>query len=139
MSIPTIESINEMLRSDKNFTQESPQQLLEKACYELPNIDGVFLFDPEGSTFACAGSQATNDAAIQALVGGLIQLADRTSGDLGRGALNHIALQGQLGFIVATILDSGYTLVLLGSSDARLGLLLHDLEWIGSKISPLLI
>jgi predicted regulator of Ras-like GTPase activity (Roadblock/LC7/MglB family) len=139
MSIPTIEYINEMLKSNVNTIEESPQQLLEKAVYELPNIDGAFLFDPEGATFACAGSEAANEASIQALVNGLIQLADRTTGDLGRGALVHMALQGQLGFVVATILDSGYTLVLLGSSDARLGLLLHDLEWLGAKLSPLLI
>lgn len=139
MSIPTVEFIKEMISSDKSTIEETPQQILEKACYELPDIDGVFLFDPEGSTFACAGNEATNDASIQTLVNGVIQLAERTTGELGRGALNYIALQGQLGFIVATILDSGYTLVLLGSNDARLGLLLHDLEWIGCRLSPVLI
>jgi predicted regulator of Ras-like GTPase activity (Roadblock/LC7/MglB family) len=137
--VPTVNYINEMINNDQSLLQETPQQILERACYELPNIDGAFLFDPEGSTVACAGNEATSEASIQALINGLIQLSDRATGDLGRGALNHITIQGQLGFIVAMILDSGYTLVLLGSSEARLGLLLHDAEWIGCKISPLLI
>lgn len=139
MTIPRVEFINEMINSDRNIMPETPQQILERSCYELPDVDGAFLFDPEGNNVACAGNEATNEAAIQALVNGLIQLADRATGDLGRGALNHMTLQGQLGFIVAMILDSGYTLVLLGSNDARLGLLLHDLEWLGCRISPLLI
>ena len=132
MSLSTTEHSNNGSAPPPETLSESVQ----RAVYDLPNVDGAFLFDLEGETLVAAGSEATNDAAVLALVNGLIQLAERTATDLGRGALQHLAVQGQLGYVVATILDSSHSLVLLGSHEARLGLLMHDLEWLAMRLAP---
>ena len=118
---------------------ETVTEAVERSVYELPSVDGAFLFDPDGSTLVAAGGEAADDAAVQALVNGLLQLAERAATDLGRGALQHLAVQGQLGYVVATTLDSGHSLILLGSHEARLGLLLHDLEWLAVRLAPSLV
>lgn len=119
--------------------RESLTEAIERAAVELPDVDGAFLFDPEGTILASAGAEAANDAAVLALTNGVLQLADRATSDLGRGSLRHIAAQGHVGYVVASVLDSGHSLVLLGRKDARLGLLLHDLEWLGRRLEASLI
>lgn len=114
--------------------RESVTETIERAAVELPDVDGAFLFDPEGTILASAGGEASNDAAVLALTNGVLQLADRATSDLGRGGLRHVTAQGSVGFLVASVLDSGHSLVLLGRRDARLGLLLHDLEWLGGRL-----
>jgi predicted regulator of Ras-like GTPase activity (Roadblock/LC7/MglB family) len=117
---------------------ETPQQFLEIAFCELPHIEGVFLFTPPGEVLAQATDETVNAAGLSALVGNLLQIAQRLAGELERGKLNYIALQYQGGPVVATRLDSGHTLALLGRHEVRLGLVLYDLESLATRLLPAL-
>jgi predicted regulator of Ras-like GTPase activity (Roadblock/LC7/MglB family) len=117
---------------------ESPQQFLETAFCELPHLDGVFLFTPQGEVLAQATDETVNHAGLSALIDNLLQLARRLVGELERGKLNYIALQCQRGPLVATQLELGHTLVLFGRHDVRLGLVLYDLEWLATRLAPAL-
>jgi predicted regulator of Ras-like GTPase activity (Roadblock/LC7/MglB family) len=117
---------------------ESLQQFLENAFCELPHLDGVFLFTPQGEVLARATDEAVNDAGLYALIENLLQQGQRLAGELERGKFNYLALQCQRGPVVATQLDQGHTLVLLGRHDVRLGLVLYDLESLATRLSPAL-
>lgn len=117
---------------------ETPQQFLENAFCELPHIEGVFLFTPEGEVLAQTTDSTVNAASFSALVGSLLQSAQFLVGELERGKLNYVALQCQRGPLVAARLDSGHTLVLLGHHDIRLGLVLYDLESLATRLIPAL-
>jgi predicted regulator of Ras-like GTPase activity (Roadblock/LC7/MglB family) len=117
---------------------ETPQQFLENAFCELPHIEGVFLFAPKGEVLAQATDESINPASLSALVGNLLEIAQRLADELERGKTNYVALQCQRGPIVATRLDQGHVLVLLGRHDVRLGLVLYDLEWLATRLLPAL-
>jgi predicted regulator of Ras-like GTPase activity (Roadblock/LC7/MglB family) len=117
---------------------ESLQQFLENAFCELPHLDGVFLFTPQGEILARATDETVNDAGLSALIENLLRLGQRLAGELDRGKFNYLALQCQRGPIVATQLDQGHTLVLLGRHDVRLGLVLYDLESLATRLGPAL-
>jgi predicted regulator of Ras-like GTPase activity (Roadblock/LC7/MglB family) len=117
---------------------ESLQQFLENAFCELPHLDGVFLFTPQGEVLARATDETINDAGLSALIENLLQLGQRLAGELDRGKFNYLALQCQRGPIVATQLDQGHTLVLFGRHDVRLGLVLYDLESLATRLGPVL-
>lgn len=118
---------------------ESLQQFLENAFCELPHLDGVFLFTPQGEVLARATDETVNDAGLSAFIENLLQLGQRLASELERGKFNYLAMQCQRGPIVATRLDQGYTLVLLGRHDVRLGMVLYDLESLATRLAPALV
>ncbi len=124
--------------TDGSSSGESPQQFLEKAFCELPHLDGVFLFAPQGEVLASATDATINHVGLSALTNSLLQLGQRLARELERGKFNYIALQCQRGPIVATRLEQGNTLVLLGRHDVRLGMVLYDLERLATQLSPAL-
>lgn len=118
---------------------ESLQQFLENAFCELPHLDGVFLFTPQGEVLARATDETVNDAGLSAFIENLLQLGQRLASELERGKFNYLAIQYQRGPIVTTRLDQGYTLVLLGRHDVRLGMVLYDLESLATRLAPALV
>ncbi len=118
---------------------EAPQEILENVFCELPHIYGVYLFTPQGQVVAHATTDETaSHADLPGLAGDLWQLAQRTADALERGKLSFIAMQCQLGTIVATRLSQGHVLVLLGRQDVRPGMVLYDMDWLASRLSPAL-
>jgi predicted regulator of Ras-like GTPase activity (Roadblock/LC7/MglB family) len=117
---------------------ETLQQFLENAFCELPHLDGVFLFTPQGESLARATDETVNDAGLSSLMENMLRLGQRLASELQRGKFNYLAMQCQRGPIVATRLDQGHTLVLLGRHDVRLGLVLYDLESLATRLGPAL-
>lgn len=131
-----IDSALKSKSTEGSSPSESVQQFLENVFCELPHLDGVFLFAPQGGILARATDETVNDAGLSALIENSLQLGQRLASELDRGKFNYLILQCQRGPIVATRLDQGHTLVLLGRHDVRLGLVLYDLESLATRLGP---
>jgi len=109
------------------------EQFLGNAFCELPHIDSLFLFAPNGETVF--SSEETNcHTDLPALADSIWQSAQNAVGALKRDKLNYLALQTPGGFIVATRLQPGHILILLGCLEVRLGLLLYEMETLARRL-----
>jgi len=109
------------------------EQFLSNVFCELPHVDNLFLFAPTGET-VFTSDEANRHADLPALASSVWQCAQNAAGELKRGKLNYLALQTPCGFIVATRLQPGHILILLGRVEVRLGLLLYEMETLARRL-----
>lgn len=92
-----------------------------------PSAHAVAIVDPDGAIEEVLAPEGVEDA-IGPTTTTLTTLADAALADLGRGQLTCCILEGTFGRAVFRDLGNGSTLVVIAEADARLGLLLDDVD-----------
>ena len=124
-----------------NILEERLQELIEN----VPGLRGAVIVSSEGFVVAAYPyelgdeSGATNMPQIAALAATLIALGETTLARLGRGAVERLLVEGELGAIVVYPINGTAALSALLNKDAKVGLTLLAVARAADNIGKILL
>jgi len=107
-----VEQINEILKFMQSGT---------------PDVEGCAVVSEDGLMIASAFPQSIDEARVAGMTSTLLSLGSRTAQELERGELKQVFVKGAKGFVIAQNASEGVVLVVLTSSEAKLGLIFLDM------------
>jgi predicted regulator of Ras-like GTPase activity (Roadblock/LC7/MglB family) len=100
-----------------------------------PDLHALLLIDAEGSVRAAAGAQDDLVTSATAFVRPIRELMDRSTAQLGCGALRATLIEGAKGSIALADVDGERTLLAIGVAGSAPGSLRADAMSIAAKIA----
>ncbi|MFX0064502.1 MAG: roadblock/LC7 domain-containing protein [Candidatus Hermodarchaeota archaeon] len=130
-------SQNELL-SDSKGIEAMVEDLLGKTMSRSNDLVGLTVVTREGLPIASLITAKINVLVVSAMSSAILVPAKRVIDELERGNLNKTIIQGSNGIIV--LMEAGPDAVLLGFTDAnaRMGVVLFDMERAASAIAELI-
>ncbi|MFX1250164.1 MAG: roadblock/LC7 domain-containing protein [Promethearchaeota archaeon] len=126
------------LLSDSKGIEEMVEDLLGKTMSRSNDIVGLTVVTREGLPIASRITVEINVLVVSAMSSAILAPAKRVIDELDRGDLTTTIIQGSDGIIV--LMEAGPEAVLLGFTDAnaRMGVVLFDMERAASAIAELI-
>ena len=93
-----------------------------------PELEAAAVISVEGLMIASALPESIAEDRMAAMSAAMLALGERIAMDLDRGDLKQVYIKGEVGFVVLMSLDERAVLATLASDDAKLGLVLLDMQ-----------
>jgi uncharacterized protein len=114
------------------------QQALKELNGSTADIEASALISIDGLMMASALPRGMDEDRMGAMSAALLSLGDRAAYELGRGSLERVLIQGELGYVIMTHVGPEAVLTVLAKSDAKLGLIFLDIKRAAETLSELL-
>jgi hypothetical protein len=117
---------------------EEIQQSLEKLKKSSQVIEAAALVSSEGFIMASVLPESLGEERIAGLSAAFMGLAERCTGEMGKGNPRQLFIQAEKGYIVMMGAGNGTYLSVLASSYGKPGMLLFDMKKTAEEIERLL-
>lgn len=117
-------------------TEQMVNQLRELARTE--GVEASAVVSVEGLIMASALPSGISEDRVSAMSAAMLSLGERIAGELGRGNLSEVYVQGKDGRVLLMAIGEEAVLTTLTHDDARLGLVLHDMRRTSSELATLI-
>lgn len=107
---------------------EMVQQVLEELKSSSADVEASALISTDGLMIASALPQGMDEDRVGAMSAALLSLGERAAGELARGTLERVLLQGERGYVIMTSSGNEAVLTVLAKQNAKLGLLFLDIK-----------
>jgi predicted regulator of Ras-like GTPase activity (Roadblock/LC7/MglB family) len=103
-----------------------------------PDVEGAAIVSPDGFPMASALPAHVEEDRLAAMSAALLILGERSAGELGKGSLAQIFVEGPYGHVV--IMSAGPSAVLVGvtSKGAKVGLVIFEMRQAGRRIASIM-
>ena len=108
---------------------------------DLARTEGVeasAVVSVEGLIMASALPAGISEDRVSAMSAAMLSLGERIAGELGRGVLSEVYVQGKDGRVLLMAIGEEAVLTTLTHDDARLGLVLHDMRGASKDLTDLI-
>ena len=103
-----------------------------------PAIEASAVVSTDGLIMASALPPEVEEDRVSAMSAAMLTLGERISGELGRGVLNQVYVRGQNGYVILMSTGSDAVLTAICSADAKLGLVLLDMNRAAADLARIL-
>lgn len=121
---------------------ESREELLRNALNELVSrsaeVDAAAVVSLDGLVMASVLPNTLEEDRLGAMSAALLSLGERTSEELGRGALSQVFVEGKAGYVFLMSAGIDAVLTTLVRKGSKLGLVLYDVKGAAKKISEII-
>ncbi|MFX0064501.1 MAG: roadblock/LC7 domain-containing protein [Candidatus Hermodarchaeota archaeon] len=113
------------------------EALLKKTMTRVKDLLGLTVVTREGLPIASLSVAEIDEALVSAMSSAILVLAKRVTNELNRGNMNKTIIQGSDGLVV--LMEAGDDALLLGvtNANARMGVVLFDMDRAASAIAEL--
>jgi uncharacterized protein len=92
----------------------------------------------DGFIMAAALPKEMEEDRVAAMSAAILALGERAAGELGRGRLSQVFIEGEMGYVLFMSCGSRAALVAMADKDAKLGLVFYDMREVAADISDAL-
>jgi predicted regulator of Ras-like GTPase activity (Roadblock/LC7/MglB family) len=92
----------------------------------------------DGLIIASALPPEVEEDRVSAMSAAMLTLGERIAGELGRGALNQVYVRGDRGYVILMSTGNDAVLTAICSSDAKLGLVLLDMNRAAADLAKII-
>ena len=103
-----------------------------------PAIEASAVVSTDGLIMASALPPEVEEDRVSAMSAAMLTLGERISSELGRGTLNQVYVRGQHGYVILMSTGSDAVLTAICSADAKLGLVLLDMNRAAAELTKIL-
>jgi hypothetical protein len=103
-----------------------------------PAIEASAIVSVDGLIIASALPPEVEEDRVSAMSAAMLTLGERISGELGRGTLSQVYVRGQNGYVILMSTGTEAVLTAICSADAKLGLVLLDMNRAASDLARLI-
>ncbi len=114
------------------------QQALEELNGSTAEIEACALISTDGLMIASALPHGMDEDRIGAMSAALLSLGERTAGELARGTLERVLIQGERGYVIMSACGQEAVLTVLAKSNAKLGLVFLDIKRAAQSLAKML-
>jgi hypothetical protein len=94
----------------------------------MPELEAAAIISVEGLMIASALPEAIAEERMAAMSAAMLALGERIARELERGELDQVYIKGEDGYVVLMAVDERAVLATLASDEAKLGLVLLDMN-----------
>jgi hypothetical protein len=119
---------------------KSRAEMMGERLRDLAQTEGIeasAVVSIDGLTMASALPADVEEDRVSAMSAAMLSLGDRIAGELGRGLLEQVYIQGGDGSVLVTAVGEEAVLTVLATKDARLGLVLLDMRRAAEDLAKL--
>ena len=117
---------------------EEISAILDELGSSIDEIEGCAVVSIEGLPIASALPEGIDDTKIAAMTAALLSLGERAILEVGKGTLQRVFTEGDMGFLIAINAGPNAVLTVIASQDAKLGLLFLDLRRAAERVASLI-
>lgn len=128
----------EMTTPPRASRTEMLNRILRTLQAESPDIEAAALISEDGLLIASAMPQHIEEVRVGGMSATLLALGTRAGAELGIGAPEQVLIRGEHGYAVLQTASSGTVLLVLATSNAKLGLVFLDMSRAVKEINKLL-
>ena len=114
------------------------QNLLENFTSSLPGVEGVVVASVDGLSISSVISTQIEEERTSAISAAMFSLAERIAGELYRGHVEQILVEGEEGKGILVSCGTEAVLLVLTKKEAKLGLLFLQVKRLTEELLPLL-
>ncbi|MDH5673431.1 MAG: roadblock/LC7 domain-containing protein [Myxococcales bacterium] len=107
---------------------EELNQVLRTLQSGTPDIEASALISEDGLMIASALPQQIEEMRVAGMSSTLLSLGSRAANELSRGAMQQVLIRGDNGYVVMVRASEGTMLLVLTTSEAKLGLIFLDVS-----------
>lgn len=111
---------------------------LDHLMRESHEIQAAALVSLDGFAMASALPEGMQEDRVGAMSAAILGLGERAAAELGRGKLSQVFIQGEDGYVLLTAAGNRAVLTCLADADAKLGLVLYDMDAAATAIGAIL-
>lgn len=113
-------------------------QLLDEFLATSTDTQAAAVVSLDGFIMAAALPDDLEEDRVAAMSAAILALGERASGELGRGKLNQVFIEGEQGYVLLMSSGPRAALVAMASTNAKLGLIFYDMRRVASEIAATL-
>ncbi|MDA3936796.1 MAG: roadblock/LC7 domain-containing protein [Actinomycetota bacterium] len=113
-------------------------QALDDLMAESQDVQAAALVSMDGFTMASALPADMQEDRVGAMSAAILGLGERAAAELGRGSLSQVFIEGENGYVLLIAAGDRAVLTALAHSDAKLGLVLYDMQEAAAIITEIL-
>lgn len=113
-------------------------EVLDRLMTDAPQIDAAALVSLDGFTMASALPDGMQEDRVGAMSAAILGLGERAAAELGKGKLSQVFIEGEQGYVMLIAAGDRAVLTCLAASDAKLGLVLYDMQDAADAIAAIL-
>jgi predicted regulator of Ras-like GTPase activity (Roadblock/LC7/MglB family) len=102
-----------------------------------PDIEGSAVVSVDGLMMATSLSTGVEEDRVAAMSAAMQSLGERIAGELGRGGLEQVYVEGDEGYVFLRAIGMDAVLTVLARSDAKLGLIFLDMKRAAKDLAAL--
>ncbi len=102
------------------------------------DVEGAAIVSVDGLSMASSLSGNIEEDRVSAMSAAMLSLGERISSELGRGELDQVNVKGTDGYVILTAVGEEAVLTVLARKDAKLGLILLDVNRAVDDLTKLL-
>ena len=92
------------------------------------DVEGAAIVSVDGLSMASSLSGEIEEDRVSAMSAAMLSLGERIASELGRGELDQVNVKGDEGYVILTAVGEEAVLTVLARKDAKLGLILLDVN-----------
>lgn len=123
--------------AEQTRTQKMEARLREMQI-STPDIEGSAVVSVDGLTIASVLPSSSEEDRVSAMAAAMLSLGERIAGELQRGRLEQVYINGNGGFVILRAVGDEAVLSVLCRSEARLGMVLLDVKRAAEALEALL-
>lgn len=118
--------------------EERLASALNELMQESQEIQAAALVSLDGFTMASALPDGMQEDRVGAMSAAILGLGERAAAELGRGSLSQVFIEGEGGYVMLIAAGERAVLTCLADPEAKLGLVLYDMQAAAAVISEIL-
>ena len=114
------------------------QQILDDLNSSSADVEASALISTDGLMIASALPSGIDEDRVGAMSAALLSLGDRAGGELARGKIDRLLVQGVKGYVITTSAGGEAVLTILAKPNAKLGLIFLDIKRAAEALAKLI-
>jgi predicted regulator of Ras-like GTPase activity (Roadblock/LC7/MglB family) len=113
-------------------------KVLKDLSGSTPDVEASAVVSSDGLIIASALPKDVEEDRVAAMSAAMLSLGERTSKELGRGALEQVFIKGEHGYVILMNAGTDAVLTAMVRQDAKLGLIFLDMKRAAGDIGKLI-
>lgn len=118
--------------------EEMLKSILDELKGTSADIQATAAISTDGLVMASILPKDMDEDRVGAMAAAMLSLGDRTSHELGRGALEQVLVKGEQGYVLMTYAGSETVVMVVTKPSAKLGLIFLDIKRAAESISKII-
>lgn len=118
--------------------EESMKKVLEKLLESSPDFEGAAVVSYDGFILTAALPEGADESRTGAMSAAILSLGERACGEMGKGKLETVFVEGEEGYVLVTAINDDALLTLVTSKYAKLGLVFYELRSVKEELKEVL-
>jgi predicted regulator of Ras-like GTPase activity (Roadblock/LC7/MglB family) len=110
------------------------KKALEALLEASPDFEGAAVVSADGFIIASALPEGSDEAKVGAMAAAILSLGERAAGEMGKGKLETVFVEGDNGYVLVTAVSDSVLLTVATSKYAKLGLVFYELRSVKDQL-----